>query len=112
MAQKTTSGSYRWHSSLSLATCSICTDFFIYTGANLLYSAFSIPEWRQAMTTEFNALLKNNTWVLVPPLSHQNVVGCKWVFKLKHRADGSIECYKARLVAKGFYQQAGINFDV
>src|SRR3954466_2784500 len=63
------------------------------------------------MTTEFNALLKNNTWVLVPRPSHLNVVGCKWVFKLKHRADGSIERYKARLVAKGFHQQAGIDFD-
>src|SRR3954466_9754684 len=63
------------------------------------------------MTTEFKALLKNNTWVLIPPPSHQNVVCCKWVFKLKHRANGSIERYKARLVAKGFHQQVGIDFD-
>ena len=39
-----------------------------------------------------------------------NIVGCKWVYKLKHRPDGSIECYKARLVAKGFYQQVGVDF--
>src|SRR4051812_24979359 len=63
------------------------------------------------MTAEFNALLKNKTWVLVPPSPHQHVVGCKRVFKLKHRADGSIKRYKARLVAKGFHQQAGIDFD-
>ena len=37
-----------------------------------------------------------------------NLVGCKWVFKLKLNSDGSISKYKARLVAKGFHQQAGI----
>lgn len=63
------------------------------------------------MTNEFNALLKNNTWVLVPPPPNQHVVGCKWVFKLKHKVDGSIKCYKAHLVAKGFHQQAGVDFD-
>ena len=39
-----------------------------------------------------------------------NVVGAKWVFRLKRKADGSIERYKARLVAKGFHQQPGIDF--
>ena len=47
----------------------------------------------------------------MPPSPTQNVVGCKWVFKLKHNSDGSINGYKARLVAKGFHQQYGIDFD-
>lgn len=59
--------------------------------------------WIEAMTKEHNALLANQTWVIVPPSTDQNVVGCKWVFKIKRRADGSIERYKARLVAKGFH---------
>lgn len=63
--------------------------------------AVRYPEWRHAMADEFNALLKNDTWSLVEPSPHQNTVGCKWVFKLKRRSDGSIERYKARLVAKG-----------
>lgn len=63
------------------------------------------------MVDEFNALLANQTWSLVPPAPHQHVVGSKWVFKLKQREDGTIERYKARLVTKGFNQQQGIDFD-
>ena len=39
------------------------------------------------------------------------MVGCKWVFKLKHNSDGSISRYRARLVAKGFHQQYGVDFE-
>ena len=73
--------------------------------------AMRFPEWRSAMADEFNALLKNQTWTLVPPSSHQNTVGCKWVFKVKRLADGTIERHKARLVAKGFHQQHGLDYD-
>jgi hypothetical protein len=59
---------------------------------------------------EFNVLLHNQTWSLVPPHGSQNPVGCKWVFKLKRKADGSIERHKARLVAKGFHQQASVDY--
>jgi hypothetical protein len=73
-------------------------------------SAIKDINWRTAMNLEFDALLKNQTWRLVPPNSAQNVIGCKWVFRLKRKADGSIERYKARLVAKGFHQQPGIDY--
>jgi hypothetical protein len=68
------------------------------------------PEWHQAMNHEFDALLTNQTWLLVPPYHSQNTIGCKWVFRIKWHADGSIERYKARLVAKGFHQQLGIDY--
>ena len=55
------------------------------------------------MAAEFDALQQNGTWSLVPPRPNMNKVGCKWVYKLKHRANGSIERYKARPVAKGFH---------
>lgn len=45
----------------------------------------------------------------MPHSPAQNVVGCRWVFKLKHNSDGSISRYKPRLVAKGFHQQYGID---
>ncbi|KAI5332873.1 hypothetical protein L3X38_023002 [Prunus dulcis] len=66
--------------------------------------------WQDAMQAEFDALLKTNTWTLVPPSSSQNIVGCKWVYRIKHTADGSVERYKARLVAKGFHQQEGLDY--
>uniref|UniRef100_A0A2N9IMK5 Reverse transcriptase Ty1/copia-type domain-containing protein n=1 Tax=Fagus sylvatica TaxID=28930 RepID=A0A2N9IMK5_FAGSY len=73
-------------------------------------SASKSPHWRKAMNLEFDALLKNQTWSLVPSSTSHNLIGCKWVFKIKRHADGSIERFKARLVAKGFHQQAGIDY--
>lgn len=67
-------------------------------------------QWCSAMADEFNSLLKQGTWTLVSPPSHGNIVGCKWVYKLKQRADGSLERYKARLVAKGYHQQPGLDY--
>ncbi|XP_042972819.1 uncharacterized mitochondrial protein AtMg00820-like [Carya illinoinensis] len=66
--------------------------------------------WRNAMKLEFDALLKNQTWDLVPPNPHANVVGCRWIFKIKQHAGGVVQRYKARLVAKGYHQQHGIDF--
>ena len=37
-------------------------------------------------------------------------IGCKWVFVVNYKSDGSIERYKARLVAKGFTQTYGIDY--
>jgi len=68
------------------------------------------PNWRQAMNSEFDALLKNNTSRLVPTSTAKYLVGCKGVFRIKRKVDGSIDCYKAWLVAKGFHQQAGIDY--
>jgi hypothetical protein len=62
------------------------------------------------MNEEFDALLKNGTWSLVSLSPNMTIVGCKWVFKIKRKANVTIERYKARLVAKGFHQQPGIDF--
>ncbi|CAM8910558.1 unnamed protein product [Rhodiola kirilowii] len=62
------------------------------------------------MEEEFSALCRTHTWQLVPRPPGTNVVGSKWVFKTKHRPDGSIDKHKARLVARGFAQQAGIDY--
>jgi hypothetical protein len=49
-------------------------------------NAVKVSEWRNAMQVKFNAPLKNRTWSFVPPQATKNVVGCKWVFKLKRKA--------------------------
>ncbi|KAI5355191.1 hypothetical protein L3X38_008086 [Prunus dulcis] len=60
---------------------------------------------------DFQALEKQKAWTLVPYQPSMNVVGCKWVFKLKKNANGSVSRHKARLVAKGFHQEAGLDYD-
>jgi hypothetical protein len=54
------------------------------------------------MDAEYGALMRNKTWALVPPQRGRNLIESKWVFKVKHNANGSVDRYKARLVAKGF----------
>ena len=72
--------------------------------------ALANPLWKQAMTDEFQALLCNQTWNLVPPSSAQRVVQCKWVFQTKLMANVSLDKHKARLVAKGFQQTPDVDF--
>lgn len=62
------------------------------------------------MSEEYDALVLNGTWELVPPESSHNIVGCKWIFRTKRNSEGSIDRYKARLVAKGFHQRPGIDY--
>ncbi|PKI53927.1 hypothetical protein CRG98_025721 [Punica granatum] len=66
--------------------------------------------WRTAMAEEVRALELNNTWMIEQLPSGKRPIGCKWVYKVKHRADRSIERYKARLVAKGFTQVEGVDY--
>ncbi|GJV64078.1 ribonuclease H-like domain-containing protein [Tanacetum coccineum] len=63
------------------------------------------------MLDEYNALTKNNTWVLVPRSPDVNIVRSMWLFKHKYFADGSLSRYMARLVANGNIQQIGVDYD-
>ena len=63
------------------------------------------------MKEEVDALSKNYTWDLVTLPPGKFVVGCKWIYKIKTRSDGSIECYKTHLVTKGFTQEYGIDYE-
>lgn len=67
--------------------------------------------WQVAVATEFYALLRNGMWSLVPRSPSMNVIGCKWVFKLKCNPNGSISPHKAHLVAKGFRKHLSIDFN-
>ena len=66
--------------------------------------------WHAAALEEFNALLDNGTFEPVRLPAGRKAIGCRWVFKLKRKPDGSIDRHKARLVAKGFSQRPGLDF--
>ena len=68
------------------------------------------PKWQEAMDHEMKTLEDAGTWTDVPQPTNKNVVSSKWVFRIKHKADGTIKKYKARLVACGFTQRFGINY--
>ncbi|CAL8999400.1 unnamed protein product [Prunus brigantina] len=68
------------------------------------------PHWKEAMDSELQALESNHTWTITTLPPGKEPIGCKWVYKIKHHSDGSIERYKARLVAKGYTQTEGIDY--
>ena len=72
--------------------------------------ALANHDWLTAMQQDYYALMKNNTWDLVPLPPNRQAIGCKWVYKVKENADGSINRFKARLLANGFHQVHGFDF--
>lgn len=64
--------------------------------------ATSQQVWKDAMAKEYQSILKNDLWDIVPRPEGKSIVSSKWLFKIKHATDGSIEKYKARFVARGF----------
>ncbi|GKC76694.1 ribonuclease H-like domain-containing protein [Tanacetum coccineum] len=73
------------------------------------FIALSDPHWRDAMYDEYNALIKNSTWILVSKPPNANVVRSMWLFRHKYYVDGSLSRYKARLIANGCNQQYGVD---
>ena len=73
-------------------------------------SSLEAPFWKEAINSEIESILQNNTWEIVELPPGSKAIGCKWVFKKKLKLDGSIDKYKARLVAKGITQKKGIDY--
>jgi hypothetical protein len=72
------------------------------------------PQWKSAMSAEYQSLMKHNNWNLVPRPQNRNIVSCKWIFKTKEveTDSGDIDVkYKARLVAKGYSQVHGVDYE-
>lgn len=72
--------------------------------------ALKQPNWCEALSQEYNALIYNQIWELMPKTSYMNIVACKWIFRIKWNPDGSIEWYKACLVAKRIHQHSSVDF--
>jgi hypothetical protein len=60
------------------------------------------PTWVDAMVEEYDSIVKNSVWDIVPRLIDKSVVGSSWIYKVKKATNGSMEKYKARFVAWGF----------
>jgi hypothetical protein len=67
--------------------------------------------WKKATDDEYASLQEKGTFKLVPLPEGRKKIGCKWVFKIKRKADGSVDRHKARLVVQGFSQQFGVDYD-
>ena len=68
------------------------------------------PCWQQAMKEELDALETNHTWITTSLPLGKTTIGCRWIYKIKRKSDGTIERYKVRLVAKGYTQLEGLDF--
>ena len=73
--------------------------------------AVNHQEWKDAMNEEYQSIMKNGVWEIIPRPEDKSVVTSKWIYKIKHAADGSIDKYKARFVARVFSQQEGIKYE-
>lgn len=72
--------------------------------------ALSYPTGTSDVDLEYEALINNKTWDLVPYKESMYVVTNRWAFRVKHKEDGSVERFKARLVAHGFQHNAGVDY--
>lgn len=67
-------------------------------------------KWIAALEDEYQSLVANGTWFLVPRTARMRVIPCRWVFSHKLGIRNQVERYKCRLVAKGFMQRPGFEF--
>ncbi|RVW96479.1 Retrovirus-related Pol polyprotein from transposon TNT 1-94 [Vitis vinifera] len=103
-------GNYVTYEGLSPSYRAFATSLDDTQVPNTIQEAFKISEWKKAVQDEIDALEKNGTWTITDLPVGKRPVGCKWIFTIKYKADGSVERFKARLVARGFTQSYGIDY--
>lgn len=83
----------------------------VVTEPSSFEEAVEDPTWVDAMVEEYDSIVRNSAWEIVPRLEGKSVVGSRWIYKVKQAADRSVEKYKARFVARGFSQIEGIDYE-
>ena len=81
------------------------------TKPSYFVEAVQEPTWVDAMVEEYDSIVRNSAWEIVPRPVGKSVVGSRWIYKVKQVADGSIEKYKAIFVARGFSWLEGIDYE-
>ena len=98
--------------SITLFTFSFTFNFNIEPDSYLeAVSCSNSNDWLSAMNSEIKSLQDNDTWSLVDKPDEAEVIPCKWVYRVKNNADGSVNKFKARLVVRGFSQIKGLNYE-
>lgn len=92
------------HASLLANTCHLIRK------PKILKTTFKLKEWVTAMKEE-QSLHNSHTWMLVPHPIDVNMVGSKWIYRIKFEKDGSLDRYKTKLVVKGFTQVEGLDYE-
>jgi hypothetical protein len=72
--------------------------------------AMKHKEWQQAMVDEYDLVIANGTWKLVDCPTNVKPIDCKWVYRIKYKANGEVDKYKARLVQKDLLKE-GIDYE-
>ncbi|KAE8696738.1 Aminomethyltransferase [Hibiscus syriacus] len=103
------------HSMLTRNKCGVFkpktySSYFEAEIPSTVQEAMQSAHSKEVVQSEYDAILKNNTWSLVKLPACRIPVGCKWLFKLKRNLDGSVNRYKASLIAKGYSQVSGYDF--
>ena len=83
--------SFIGYDKLSSPYKSFCLSVSTHFEPLFYHQAIKYQYWKDAMDAEISALEQNNTWVLTDLPSHKVPIGCKWVFKIKYKVDGSIK---------------------
>ena len=83
----------------------------IVTDPSSFQEAAQEPTWVDAMVEEYDSIVRNSAWEIIPRLVDKSVVGSRWIYKVKKDVDGSVEKYKAIFVAWGFSQIEGIDYE-
>eukprot|EP00253_Pinus_taeda_P009127 PITA_09127 len=73
--------------------------------------AMEDPTWVDAMVEEYDSIVRNNAWEIVPRPEGKSVMGSRWIYKVKQAADWSVEKYKERFFSQGFSQIEGIDYE-
>lgn len=109
------------HTSYPIAHTLLITNYQIITNTlscnfssvyelQFYHLAAKLFEWCKVVSEEIAALEANNTWIVQPLPHNKKTIGCRWIYKMKYKADRALDRYKACLVTIGYTQQPGLDF--